>query len=30
MLKSFSEDGLVALKRGEIVLRDVDGLMKLQ
>ena len=30
MLKSFSEDGLVALRRGEIVLRDVDGLMKLQ
>ena len=30
MLKSFSEDGLVALRRGEIVLRNVDGLMKLQ
>ena len=30
MLKSFSEDGFVALRRGEIVLRDVDGLMKLQ
>ena len=30
MLKSFSEDGLVALRRGEIVLRGVDGLMKLQ
>ena len=30
MLKSFSEDGLVALRRGETVLRNVDGLMKLQ
>ena len=30
MLKSFSEDGFDALRRGEIVLRDVDGLMKLQ
>ena len=30
MLKSFSEDGLVALKRGAITLLDVDELKKLQ
>ena len=30
MLKSFSEDDLVALKRGAITLLDVDELKKLQ
>ena len=30
MLKSFSEDGLVELKRGAIMLRDTDGLNHLK
>ena len=30
MLKSFSEDGLVDLKRGAITLRDTDGLHRLK
>mgnify|MGYP002674172954 CR=1 FL=1 len=30
MLKSFSEDGLVELKRGAITLRDTDGLNHLK
>ena len=30
MLKSFSEDGLVELKRGAITLRDTDGLHRLK
>ena len=30
MLKSFSEDGFVALRRGEIVLRNEDGQKQLQ
>ena len=30
MLKSFSEDGLVELKRGAITLRDTDGLNRLK
>ncbi|MFQ8800416.1 MAG: helix-turn-helix domain-containing protein [Dysosmobacter sp.] len=30
MLKNFSEDGLVELKRGAITLRDTDGLNHLK
>ena len=30
MLKSFSEDGLVELRRGSITLRDTDGLNHLK
>ena len=30
MLKGFSEDGLVELKRGAITLRDTDGLNHLK
>lgn len=30
MLKQFTQDGLVELKRGEIIIKDTDGLKRLQ
>lgn len=30
MLKQFTQDGLVELKRGEIIIKDTDGLKRLR